>query len=122
MTDTKGALEKFTRTLFMASLVVDVPATGCTARTIPLPPLHLHWRSIALVLHEPFEDKEFVVRGAIGDDDTVYVQPERPYWDATFEHLFQFGMQCEGFDRSRTVRLSLPFCTWDTRDGDRDVE
>ena len=106
----------------MATLRVDVPAEGSTARTIPLPPLQQHWRSVALVLHEPFEDKEFLVRGAIGADHAVYVQPEAAYHDATFEHLFQFGMQCAGFDRSRTVRLTLPFCTWDTGDGDRDVE
>ena len=40
----------------------------------------------------------------VGDD--VYLRPIRPYYNAEFEALFQFGIGCMNYDENRIIKIS----------------
>jgi hypothetical protein len=40
------------------------------------------------------------------DGDDVYLRPIRPYYNAEFEALFQFGIGCMNYDENRIMKIS----------------
>ena len=40
------------------------------------------------------------------DGDDVYLRPIRPYFNAEFEALFQFGIGCMNYDENRIIKIS----------------
>ena len=39
------------------------------------------------------------------DGGDVYLRPIRPYFNAEFEALFQFGCGCSGYDENRIIKI-----------------
>jgi len=40
------------------------------------------------------------------DGGDVYLRPVRPYYNAEFEALFQFGIGCMDYDENRMIKIS----------------
>ena len=77
--------------------------TNITVKDVESPPTGT-WKKYTLYVDIR---KDFLVDVLI-ENETVYLKPTKPYYSAEFEKMFNFGINCNNYDKNKVVEVVFP--------------